>query len=102
MPNLGRQIAKKASRLRYCLQRIEWIVESPVAGGLGHELRDAERARRTDGVRPETAFLIQKANKEMRRQIVVACGLDQRVADFLARAVDDRLEERTEWRQRQH
>src|SRR4029453_19312428 len=102
VPEFLRHVTQQTRGRRYRLQWIEWIVEAPVAGSLRHELRDAERARRTDGMRPETAFLVQEANKEMRRQIIVACRLDQRVADFLARAVDNRLEKRTQGRQRQH
>src|SRR4029077_2789036 len=86
------QITQQAPRCRYRLQRIERIIEAAVVGRLRHELRDAERAGRADHVRSETAFLIEQTNEKMRRQIVAMCGLSERVADFLARAVNDWLE----------
>src|SRR4029077_19738238 len=86
------QITQQAPRCRYRLQRIERIIEAAVVGRLRHELRDAERAGRADHVRSETAFLIEQTNEKMRRQIVAMRGLSERVADFLARAVNDWLE----------
>src|SRR4029077_2978864 len=96
------QITQQTPRRRYRLQRIERIIEASVAGSLLRELRDAERAGRADHVRSETAFLIQETNEKMRRQIVAARGLSERVADFLARAVNDWLKKRMKWLQWQY
>jgi Radical SAM superfamily len=99
---LSRQVAQQTRRRRNRLRRIKRIVEAPLVGSLRHELRDAQRARRTDHIRSETAFLIKQANEKMRRQIIVADRLGQRCADLLARAVDDRLHHRAQLRHRLH
>src|SRR5262249_8390481 len=96
------QIAQQAPRRRDRLQRIERIIEATVARGFFRELRDAERPGRADDVRPETAFLIQEAEVEVRWQMIAARRYGKSVTASLARTIDDRLHKRVKRLERQH
>src|SRR5215208_2142915 len=78
-------LGEEVGGLRDGLLGIERIHKSPLGGGPRHELRDTLSPGRTDGTRPEAAFLPDEPREEGNREIVrLRRGLDhsaQRLLD---------------------